>query len=323
MFLKEKASSPSQNPLSNRIVDINKKFFYIKNNYKEEIKELQDSLGVSLNFVEFIEEQYKIIRELDELVKDLSYELTFRRLIIERKEHVLKELNAKIINNFIDKVYKQEMTIEELKRENKVLQRINNNLIPKEIIMNSSTGDTISNRSSRNNTLMTPINVIAPKNSNEYSGTIAFFNNPVKNIQKFINIKNLNVNSNEDDNVKVNQTMSPVYHPIRQLKIKSTSLPALKSKNKNNINVNMKRFSLKSRRVNSQGNVSRNEDTYNRTMGTLCPNISWIDNPTLLPNSSTSSIGRKMISKPKPTRVTKELLGKSYEVVKRYQQKKK
>lgn len=323
MFLKEKASSPSQNPLSNRIVDINKKFFYIKNNYKEEIKELQDSLGVSLNFVEFIEEQYKIIRELDELVKDLSYELTFRRLIIERKEHVLKELNAKIINNFIDKVYKQEMTIEELKRENKVLQRINNNLIPKEIIMNSSTGDTISNRSSRNNTLMTPINVIAPKNSNEYSGTIAFFNNPVKNIQKFINIKNVNVNSNEDDNVKVNQTMSPVYHPVRQLKIKSTSLPALKSKNKNNINVNMKRFSLKSRRVNSQGNVSRNEDTYNRTMGTLCPNISWIDNPTLLLNSSTSSIGRKMISKPKPTRVTKELLGKSYEVVKRYQQKKK
>ena len=177
MFLKEKANSVSQNLLSKRIVDINKKFFYIKNNYKEEIKELQDSLGVSLNFVEFIEEQYKIIRELDELVKELSYELTFRRLIIERKEHVLKDLNAKVINNFIDKVYKQEMTIEELKRENKVLQRINNNLIPKEIIMNSSTGDTISNNS-RNNTLMTPINVIAPKNSNEYSGTIAFFNNP-------------------------------------------------------------------------------------------------------------------------------------------------
>ena len=85
----------------------------------------------------------------------------------------------------------------------------------------------------------------------------------------------------------------------------------------------MKRFSLKSRRVNSQGNVSRNEDTYNRTMGTLCPNLSWIDNPTLLLNSSTSSVGRKMISKPKPTRITKELLGKSYEVVKRYQQKKK
>ena len=176
MFLKEKANSVSQNLLSKRIVDINKKFFYIKNNYKDEIKELQDSLGVSLNFVEFIEEQYKIIRELDELVKELSYELTFRRLIIERKEHVLKDLNAKVINNFIDKVYKQEMTIEELKRENKVLQRINNNLIPKEIIMNSSTGDTISNNS-RNNTLMTPINVIAPKNSNEYSGTIAFFNN--------------------------------------------------------------------------------------------------------------------------------------------------
>ena len=66
MFLKEKANSVSQNLLSKRIVDINKKFFYIKNNYKEEIKELQDSLGVSLNFVEFIEEQYKIIRELDE-----------------------------------------------------------------------------------------------------------------------------------------------------------------------------------------------------------------------------------------------------------------
>lgn len=322
MFLKEKANSVSQNLLSKRIVDINKKFFYIKNNYKEEIKELQDSLGVSLNFVEFIEEQYKIIRELDELVKELSYELTFRRLIIERKEHVLKDLNAKVINNFIDKVYKQEMTIEELKRENKVLQRINNNLIPKEIIMNSSTGDTISNNS-RNNTLMTPINVIAPKNSNEYSGTIAFFNNPVKNIQKFINIKNVNVNSDDVDNVKVSQTLNPVYHPVRQLKIKSTSLPALKSKNKNNINVNMKRFSLKSRRVNSQGNVSRNEDTYNRTMGTLCPNLSWIDNPTLLLNSSTSSVGRKMISKPKPTRITKELLGKSYEVVKRYQQKKK
>ena len=297
MFHKDSSFEPSSTNklrlLSPLINDITKKFFFIKNNYEEEIQELQESLGISVNFIDLINAQHSLIKDLDEISKELASELSFRKLIIERKEHVLKDLNAKIINNFIDKVYKMESTIEELKKENKLLNRINSNIIPKEF-------DT--NNIKRVKYIDPPINVIAPKNNNEFSGTIAFFNNPVKNIQKFINIKNVNVTNTSN-----------------HLKQKSSSMKSL-NKHKSTFST-----SFKSRRTNSQSAINRNENSsydtkvYNKTMCTLSPNMSWIDSPSLLLNT-TSPIGKKIV-KPKPTRVTKQLLGKSYEVVKRYQQK--
>lgn len=64
MFLKENSPLPSSRlqAISQLIIDTNKKFFFIKNNYQEEIEELQDSLGISVNFIELIEKQHSIIK---------------------------------------------------------------------------------------------------------------------------------------------------------------------------------------------------------------------------------------------------------------------
>lgn len=204
------------------------------------------------------------------------------------------------------------MLIEELKKENSILQKIKNNSVPQNFCdINYSTLNN-TNRINNNNIhiINPPVNVIAPRNDNEFNGTIAFFNNPVKNIQKFINIKNVNLNNNS----------IPV--PQHNSTLKSSSVKSLKdrSRAKNKI------FSLKQRRINSVDNISKNDHMYNSTMGSISPNASWLDNTnsSLMVNNSTISIGKNKsfyIGKPKPSRVTKELLGKSYEVVKKYQQK--
>ena len=83
------------------------------------------------------------------------------------------------------------MLIEQLKKENSILQKIKNNSVPQNFCdINYSTLNN-TNRINNNNIhiINPPVNVIAPRNDNEFNGTIAFFNNPVKNIQKFINIK--------------------------------------------------------------------------------------------------------------------------------------
>ena len=43
-------------------IETNKKYFYIKNNYKEELEELQDSLGISVNFIDLLDKQHQIIK---------------------------------------------------------------------------------------------------------------------------------------------------------------------------------------------------------------------------------------------------------------------
>ena len=56
--------------------DVNKKYFYIKNNYKEELEELQDSLGMSVNFIELLDNQHVIIK-----VNSYIYNNKYNRLI--------------------------------------------------------------------------------------------------------------------------------------------------------------------------------------------------------------------------------------------------
>ena len=43
-------------------IETNKKYFYIKNNYKEELEELQDSLGMSVNVIDLLDKQHQIIK---------------------------------------------------------------------------------------------------------------------------------------------------------------------------------------------------------------------------------------------------------------------
>ena len=56
--------------------DVNKKYFYIKNNYKEELEELQDSLGMSVNFIELLDNQHVIIK-----VNSYIYNNKYNRII--------------------------------------------------------------------------------------------------------------------------------------------------------------------------------------------------------------------------------------------------
>ena len=58
----------------NNVVD--KQYFYIKNNYKDEIEELQESLGMSVNFIELLDNQHIIIK-----VNSYIYNNKYNRII--------------------------------------------------------------------------------------------------------------------------------------------------------------------------------------------------------------------------------------------------
>lgn len=204
------------------------------------------------------------------------------------------------------------------------------------------------------------INIIAPKNSDEFSGTIAFFNNPTKNIDKFINIKTTSSttkNSSHYKDKKIKSSFSLGEIPKRKKnEIKSKSINNSSSKNYNNKNIenintsfieNGKVGSLKHRRVNSLSNVgkhilhpspispciSHKKQRDNTTPN--CINISQhkessILDTSSLANSSYISLNHLIISpsalsskegKIRATKQTKELLGKSYKLINNYQKR--
>lgn len=63
--------------LSQKITDTNTKYSFIKNNFKEEIEELQDSFGLSFNFIELLDAQHALIK-----VKKLNSTYIYRNLIL-------------------------------------------------------------------------------------------------------------------------------------------------------------------------------------------------------------------------------------------------
>ena len=216
-------------------------------------------------------------------------------------------MNQVIINRFIDKIYRYELIIEQLKKENSVLNRINHNNISGNII----------------NKARVPINVIAPKTNNEYNGAIAFFNNPVKNIQKFINIKNVNYNRMKSDGVKslkhtshkANKTLDASCSLIKTMKSSSTrTLPPKKQRLEPNSH---------QRKGNSIDNIIT-DSNFNKTCNLSGYSICSLSDISSFTNTATIAKNRSFAgSKPKPTRVTKTLLGKSYEVLQKYENKKK
>ena len=150
--------------------DVNKKYFYIKNNYKEEIKELQDSLGMSVNFIELLDNQHAIIKVNSYIYNNkynrnysehLKRDIDYRKLKIERKERILKDLNQKVWNRFIDKLYAQEIVIDDLPKKLNTFLKLQNNLC------NNNNNISYKNKHPT-------LNIIVPKNSSEFSGTIAF-----------------------------------------------------------------------------------------------------------------------------------------------------
>jgi hypothetical protein len=51
--------------LPQKITDANTKYTFIRNNFKEEIEELQDSFGLSFNFLELLDSQNDIIKVIN------------------------------------------------------------------------------------------------------------------------------------------------------------------------------------------------------------------------------------------------------------------
>ena len=179
--------------IGKKIYQLNKTYLVLKNNFKEEIKVIQENLNDSFDIFNLIDEQHLIIKKLLNLYENIQKELTFRKLIIERKECILKELNTKILNNFILKCYNQEIEIEQLKQ--KILNM--KKLVEKKLDVNQSS----------------PLNIIVPKSENEFNGTIAFFTKSTENnifkLQKYFNSKQTKVpyNSlrNSNDKKKINK----------------------------------------------------------------------------------------------------------------------
>ena len=107
------------NSINKRISQLNNAFYIIKDNFKADNQKIKKNLNNSIDIFNLIEEQNLIINNLSQIYNNLKEELSFRKLIIEKKECILKELNTKILNKFILKCYKQEIDIEQLKKKNK------------------------------------------------------------------------------------------------------------------------------------------------------------------------------------------------------------
>ena len=113
----------------------------------------------------------------------MKRDIDYRKLIIERKERILKDLNQKVLNRFIDKLYAQEIVIDDLQKKLNTFRKLQNNLCNH----NNNNNNNISYKNKH-----PTLNIIVPKNSSEFSGTIAFMNKThhnIKNINKFINVK--------------------------------------------------------------------------------------------------------------------------------------
>lgn len=309
----------------NRIVtEYSKKYFTIKNNYYNQIIEIQDFLADKVDICDLIDTQYTLIKELTHLVNFLFNELSFRKCIIERKDHVLKDLNKVIINKFIDKIYKQEIQIAELQKEKNILQKIKNNTIsfPKMIQFdnqNIKRATHVSNSNSNNNPQRNvnsasakakglPVNVVIPKNNSEYNGAYSFFNSSIKNIERFINIKNVNITG--DNKTKEQPTKSV---PRSRRGGNSNSMNHLST-----TTIKQSRpKTVKSRNENFNNSVYPYGLGLSATNKTNISNISM--NASNISIASTMTLNKTFTRNLLPSKQATSLLNKSYELVKKYQ----
>ena len=345
----------------NKVNDMNKKYFYIKNNYKEEIEELQDSFGLSFNFMEMFDTQHALIKELEDIVNELMEELSFKKLIICRKDRVLKDLNMKIVNRFIDKVYKQELEIEELKKKITTITKYNNN----DVFNIQQQGSGSGNYYTKGNTVMSS-GGSANSNINHYQQY-----HPVKNIERFINIKHNNSRGSEVQERTIQEDISFISKQSNRNNSNNYSLGNEHHYNNNtNCNTNRKvrndnhscEGTHNKRRNMSVEGVLSNNSIYNKTLGAYDydnynhnnsiksildlsfaidrkhkrnRSNAYIDsNNNNINNSNSNNVytdtnkqlsnsSIKKRNKQKPFQTSNELIGKSYEVVRRYQLKKK
>ena len=291
------------------IEKINKLYFSIKNNHKNDIQDIQENLPSTINIFNLIETQHNIIKVLEKIIKSMYDELSFRKLIIDKKQRILKNLNEKIINKLIDKCYIQENKINYLKKEFNKIKKINNNIFP--IDLNNINNNII------------PLNIIAPLNSTEFNGTIAFLtpksnkNNPI--YKKFINIKKINVPNNHYIN-KSNSVNKIIHNSILNKTFKINSYkPHFNSSSKSK-NLHKKCSSI-SNKNNFKNNLIMNYDILNenKLLKTL-PNKKISNSFSNKKNNFNKFINLSTNrNKPQPYKYTKELLGKSLDIIKNFE----
>lgn len=325
--------------LNKIVTEYSKNYFLVKNNYYAQISEMQDFLTDKVNICDLIDTQYSLIKELSQIVNYLFSELSFRRCIIERKEHILKDLNKVIINKFIDKIYKQEIQIAELQKEKNVLQKIKNNTItfPKVIQFDNHHNDRSKtpvlnyNKANKLNTHLhppphhnhgntsipksLPVNIIVPKNSAAYNGAYSFFNSSIKNIERFINIKNVHITGENKNRLQSNKL------PAQSRRCNSSS---------GNNNISNSANVLTAGRIpesKQKTGKSRNENFLNKTFGcglglsvTNKTNISNISmNASNISLASTMTLNKTFTRNLLPSKQATTLLNKSHELIKKYQ----
>ena len=71
---------------------------------------------------DLIDKQSIYIQEIESKYKSLLEGYTFRKMIIENKQSILKSINQCTLNRFINKNYEQEQKIRELEKENAILK---------------------------------------------------------------------------------------------------------------------------------------------------------------------------------------------------------
>lgn len=296
-----------------------KKYYLLKNNYYEEIIDFQDTLAIPIDLFSLIEEQHKLLKEYDKVLKVFEEEISYRKILMKNFNRVLTELNQKVINKLIDKVYIQEQEIE----------RLTQDIYQLRIQMKYKGKPTI--------------NVITPRNNNEFTGTIAFFKNGIKNINQFINIKKVNVDKPKNTSTSISMcaynnrsNSTNKKHNRNVSKSPVNADRSIKHIRSSSINMNPKLMNtnyLESKRLNSVENtVSKRNRIDNTNSNSIMLNTftNYLSiNSKFLQSSSPQRLQTENHLanytmenlKSKPTRVTRELLGKSFQVVQNYQGK--
>lgn len=283
----------------------------------------------------------------------MKRDIDYRKLIIERKERILKDLNQKVLNRFIDKLYAQEIVIDDLQKKLNTFRKLQNNLCNH----NNNNNNNISYKNKH-----PTLNIIVPKNSSEFSGTIAFMNKThhnIKNINKFINVKSSssfmppknNSQSNSSSNINKNRIIKKsvsLGNITNEHAIKHTSRKNSKCKNKNSKlnNVSEIKKAILSQTTKNIRSINNNISIPLNTFTKKSINPFAKDNNSLLETSMIGNLSYRsffnynnIINTPSarstsrdnnnntmvrnPSRKTQELLDKSYKVVENYEKKSK
>ena len=103
---------------------VSKDFFFYKMNIQPKVNTNNAQMNqATLEFLcDLIDKQSIYIQEIESKYKSLLEGYTFRKMIIENKQSILKSINQCTLNRFINKNYEQEQKIRELEKENAILK---------------------------------------------------------------------------------------------------------------------------------------------------------------------------------------------------------